>query len=45
MSALNNDITPRFLRHNTLLSIANFDDDTLHRIFSTLLSISFEGHT
>jgi len=26
-------ITPRFLRHVNLVSIAEFDDDTLNRIF------------
>lgn len=26
MAALNNDITPRLLRHTTILSIANFDE-------------------
>ena len=45
MSALNNDVTPRFLRHINLIAIANFDDDTLIRIFSTILSISFSGHS
>lgn len=26
MAALNNDITPRFLRHANILSVANFDE-------------------
>ena len=44
MASLNNAITPRFLRHLNLLSVANFDEDTLVRIFSTILNLSFEGH-
>lgn len=44
MASLNNAITPRFLRHINLLSVANFDEDTLLRIFTTILGISFEGH-
>jgi dynein heavy chain len=44
MANQNNDITPRFLRHVNLLSIANFDEETLIRIFTTILNISFEGH-
>jgi hypothetical protein len=44
MAALNNDITPRFLRHTTILSVANFDEENLTKIFSTILSFSFEGH-
>ena len=34
-------ITPRMLRHLNLLSIAEFDEDTLTRIFGTLLHIYF----
>jgi len=30
-------ITPRILRHMTLISIAEFDDNTMNRIFSTIL--------
>ena len=44
MASQNNAITPRFLRHLNLISIANFDEDNLLKIFSTLLNISFEGH-
>ena len=44
MASLNNSISPRFLRHVNLLSIANFDEDNLFRIFTTILGISFEGH-
>lgn len=45
MASLNNDITPRFLRHNNILSIANFDEENLTKIFTTILSFSFEGHS
>lgn len=41
MAALNNDVSPRFLRHSQLLSVANFDEDNLYRIFSTILGFSF----
>lgn len=34
-------ITPRLLRHLNLLSIAEFDDDTLSRIFGTILHVYF----
>jgi dynein heavy chain, axonemal len=44
MAAINNTITPRFLRHTTILSVTNFDEDTLTRIFTTILTISFQGH-
>ena len=30
-------ITPRILRHYSLISLANFDDDTINRIFGTIL--------
>lgn len=30
-------ITPRILRHFTLTSLTDFDDDTLTRIFGTIL--------
>lgn len=44
MAAVNNDVTPRFLRHSRLVSVTNFDEDTLTRIFGTLLTLSFQGH-
>lgn len=44
MAATNNDITPRLLRHINLISVTNFDEDTLTRIFTTILNISFQGH-
>lgn len=34
-------ITPRLLRHMSLLSLTSFDDDTLQRIFSTILQWFF----
>jgi dynein heavy chain len=34
-------ITPRFLRHLNLISIANFDDDVMIKIFSTILQWFF----
>jgi dynein heavy chain len=30
-------ITPRFLRHLSMISLTSFDDDTLNRIFGTIL--------
>lgn len=30
-------MTPRILRHMSLLSLTNFDDESLHRIFGTIL--------
>jgi len=45
MAATNNDITPRFLRHSNLISVTNFDEETLTRIFTTILMISFQGHS
>lgn len=45
MSVTNNDITPRFLRHSNIVSITNFDEDTLTRIFSTIFTISFQNHS
>ena len=30
-------VTPRILRHMSLLSLTNFDDESLHRIFGTIL--------
>lgn len=44
MAAINNDITPRFLRHLNVISVTNFDEDTLTRIFTTILMISFHNH-
>lgn len=44
MAAINNNITPRFLRHTSILSVTNFDEDTLTRIFTTILTISFQAH-
>jgi dynein heavy chain, axonemal len=35
-------ITPRILRHFSLVSLANFDDDTLNRIFGTILDWYFK---
>lgn len=37
-------ITPRMLRHLNLISIAEFDDDTLNRIFNTILHIFFSNN-
>lgn len=30
-------ISPRILRHMNLVALANFEDETLHRIFGTIL--------
>lgn len=30
-------ITPRILRHFSLISLVNFDDESLYRIFGTIL--------
>jgi len=35
-------ITPRILRHFSLISLANFDDDTIIRIFGTILDWNFK---
>lgn len=35
-------ITPRILRHFSLISLANFDDDTINRIFGTILDWYFK---
>ena len=45
MAAINNDITPRFLRHLNVISVTNFDEETLTRIFTTILMISFHNHS
>jgi hypothetical protein len=45
MGSLNNDITPRFLRHANIVSVTNFDEETLTRIFTTILNLSFYNHT
>lgn len=34
-------VTPRILRHLSLVSLANFDEDTLNRIFGTILEWYF----
>lgn len=33
-----NDVTPRFLRHFNLIAINPFNDETMVRIFSTLMN-------
>ena len=38
-----NDITPRLLRHFNLLCFSEFDDNTLKRIFSTIVQWHFQG--
>ena len=30
-------LTPRFMRHLSMIALADFDDDTLLRIFSSIL--------
>lgn len=37
-------ITPRLLRHLSLIAIAEFDDDTLNRIFGTILRYYFHNN-
>ena len=37
-------LTPRILRHLNLISIAEFDDDTLSRIFGTILRFFFHNN-
>jgi len=37
-------ITPRLLRHMSLLSLTSFDDDTMQRIFSTILQWFFNNN-
>lgn len=34
-------VTPRILRHMTLTSLTSFEDETLNRIFSTILKWHF----
>lgn len=36
-----NPITPRFLRHFNVVSVATFGDDTMLRIFSTIVNFYF----
>lgn len=36
-----NPITPRFLRHFNVISVATFGDDTMQRIFSSIVSFYF----
>lgn len=36
-----NPITPRFLRHFNVISVATFGDDTMQRIFSTIVNFYF----
>ena len=36
-----NPITPRFLRHFNVVNITTFDDDTMTRIFTTIVSYYF----
>jgi dynein heavy chain len=38
-------LTPRFLRHCNLVSVTVFDEETLNRIFMTLLTVSFKNHS
>lgn len=45
MTARNIEVTPRFMRHVNLLSITNFDEENLNKIFSTILNFSFENHS
>jgi dynein heavy chain, axonemal len=37
-------VTPRLLRHLSMISIAEFDDDTLNRIFGTILRFYFANN-
>lgn len=45
MTARSIEVTPRFMRHVNLLSITNFDEENLNKIFSTILNFSFENHS
>ena len=36
-----NPVTPRFLRHFNVVSVATFGDDTMQRIFSTIVNYYF----
>lgn len=36
-----NEITDRFLRHMQLIGIDSFDDNTLNKIFSTIIDWQF----
>ena len=37
-----NPITPRFVRHFNIVSVAKFNDDTMTRIFSSIVSFYFK---
>ncbi|XP_015752501.1 PREDICTED: dynein heavy chain 12, axonemal-like [Acropora digitifera] len=39
-----NPITPRFLRHFNVVSVATFGDDTMQRIFSTIVNYYFRNN-
>ena len=39
-----NPITPRFLRHFNVISINEFNDETMTRIFSNIVSFQFKVH-
>ncbi|VEL21704.1 unnamed protein product [Protopolystoma xenopodis] len=34
-----NDVSPRFMRHFHIISMTPFNDETMHRIFSTLINM------
>ena len=37
-----NPVTPRFVRHFNIVSVAKFNDDTMTRIFSSIVSFYFK---
>lgn len=37
-----NPVTPRFIRHFNIISVAKFNDDTMTRIFSNIVSFYFK---
>ena len=37
-----NPVTPRFVRHFNIISVAKFNDDTMTRIFSSIVSFYFK---
>ncbi|RMX38335.1 hypothetical protein pdam_00005508 [Pocillopora damicornis] len=39
-----NPVTPRFLRHFNVVSVATFGDDTMQRIFSTIVNFYFRNN-